>query len=119
VACDNCAACGIIEQPYGVEIHSTDGIFIKQMVIPTAGTLVPQHSHTFDHLSMLATGAVRVWKDGVLVGDKVAPCGITIVAGSKHAFLALEDRTTIYCIHNLHGANDVGVLSEHQFAETA
>ena len=42
------------QQPYGVEIKMADGIFVKQMVLSRAGTMVPQHAHDYDHLSMLA-----------------------------------------------------------------
>lgn len=113
VDCKNCLE-GVVEQPHGVEIFTADGVFIKQMAIPKAGTMVPQHSHVFDHTSMLARGSVRVWKDGVLDGDVVAPAGIFIAAGIKHAFLALEDETIIYCIHNISRIGNVEIAEEHQ-----
>lgn len=101
------------EQPYGVEIHTADGVFIKQMVIPKSGTIIPQHSHRWDHTSMLAKGSVFVWKDGVLDKQYTAPAGIFIKAGVKHTFQSLDDDTIIYCIHNLHGEDAVKVLEEH------
>lgn len=104
-----------VEQPYGVEIHGADGVFIKQMIIPKAGTLVPQHSHTYDHTWMLALGSARLWEDGRLVGDKKSPCGITIKAGTKHTFMSLEDNTIGYCIHNVSRTGDVEIVEEHQF----
>lgn len=96
--------------------YSCDDVGVVQMYIEHRGTYVPQHSHTYNHLSMLATGAVRVWKDGKLMGDFAAPQGIEIEAGCKHKFLSLVDETIIYCIHNLHGALDVdaNVQDEHQ-----
>lgn len=102
------------EQPYGVEIRSTDDIFVKQMVIPKSGTIVPQHSHAYDHLSMLAVGSVRVWEDGEDKGVVKAPAGITIKSGVKHTFMSLEDNTIIYCIHNIARSGDVEILEEHQ-----
>ena len=104
------------EQPYGVEIYTVDGMFIKQMVIPKTGTLVPTHAHAWDHVSMLAIGAVKIWRDGV--GGEIvhAPTGIFIKAGVKHAFLALEDNTIIFCVHNLHSEAAVKVLEEHDLA---
>lgn len=101
------------EQPYGVEIKMSDGIFIKQMVIPRAGTYIPQHSHLYDHTSMLAAGSIRVWKDGECLGEFSAPTGILIEAGAKHTFLALEDGTTIYCIHNISRTGEVDIQDEH------
>ena len=61
--------------------------------IPKAGTYVPQHSHTYDHLSLLASGAMRAWCDGVHLGDFHAPAEIRIVAHAKHIFMALADET--------------------------
>lgn len=104
----------LIEQPPNVEIHMADDIFIKQIYIAKAGTYIPQHSHKYAHTSMLATGSMRAWKDGVLVGDLTAPTGILIEAGTKHTFLSLVDNTTIYCIHNLSRSDVIEVLEEHQ-----
>jgi quercetin dioxygenase-like cupin family protein len=101
-------------QPPVVEIHMADDIFIKQMAIAKAGTLIPQHSHRYDHSSLVAAGAVRLWQDGVLVGDFTAPAGILIAAGRKHLFMALADATVVYCIHNLARSQTVEILSEHQ-----
>lgn len=109
----------MVDQPPIVEFHTADGLFIKQMFIAKAGTLIPQHSHAWDHTSMLATGSVRLWADGVRVGDFQAPTGILIKAGVKHLFQSLEDGTTVYCIHNLHGEEAVKVLAEHQLVDAA
>lgn len=104
-------------QPHGVEIYMTDGIFIKQMVVPLRMTYVPQHSHKYDHTSMLAAGSVKVWADDVYMGTYKAPCGILIKKGVKHKFLTLEDKTMIYCIHNLKDSDVVEVLEEHHLTE--
>jgi len=103
-----------MRQPDSVEIKMCDGIFVKSMMIHAKGTVVPQHSHTYDHLSMLARGAVRIWKDGVLWGDFEAPTGIRIDAHTKHKFLSLEDDTLIYCIHNIRDAEQVDIFEENQ-----
>ncbi len=99
--------------PEGIEIYTADGIFIKQMVLEYVGQVVPQHSHVYEHLSMLAVGKVRLWKDDVLVGDFTAPTGITIAAHCKHTFLSLQP-SIIYCIHNVARTGEVSVESEHR-----
>jgi len=104
-------------QPYGIEVYTSDGVFIKEMHIPDAGTVVLQHSHQYDHVSLLATGSVRAWADGVEIGDYVAPKGIEIKAGVKHTFLSLEDETVIYCIHNVARQGDVQILEEHHIVK--
>jgi quercetin dioxygenase-like cupin family protein len=101
------------EQPYGVEFYTADGVGIKEMHIPKAGTYVPQHSHVYGHTSLLALGSVRVWQDDRLIGDFEAPKGIFIPAGVKHKFLSLVDETIVYCIHNTSRTGKIEVQDEH------
>lgn len=100
-------------QPISTEIKMLDGIFVKSMVVRDAGTLIPQHSHTYDHLSALVKGSVRLSVDGVEKGIFKAPAGILIEAGTKHLFETLEDNTAILCIHDLHAAEEVSIEEEH------
>lgn len=102
------------DQPYEVDIMMADGIFIKQITVPNAMTLIPQHAHVYDHTSMIAVGAFRVWKDGALLGDIHAPTGLLIEAGAKHAFLSLTDGATLYCIHNVSRTGEMEIQEEHQ-----
>jgi len=111
MSCESCELC--IEQPPEWEHVSVDGIFIKQMYLKDAGTLIPQHSHVYDHTSMLAKGRVRLWADNELKGEFEAPCPLFIKAKVKHTFLSLEPDTLIYCIHNEAHRQ---VFEEHQFA---
>lgn len=104
------------EQPISTDIYMADGVFAKTMVIQKADTLVPQHSHTFPHMSVLVRGSVRVWKDGCEIGDYVAPDGIFIPAKSKHTFRSLEDNTIILCVHDIGTAESVSIHEEHQLA---
>jgi hypothetical protein len=98
----------------GVEIHTCDGVFLKQYHFPLAGMIAPQHQHLWDHLTMLARGAMHIWKDGVHMGRFDAPCGIEIKAGVKHTFQTIEPDTVLYCVHNLHSADKVTILAEHE-----
>jgi hypothetical protein len=102
-----------IELP-DVEFALADGIFIKQMFLERAGIYVPQHSHEYDHASMVAAGAVRLWRDGELIGDFKAPLPIHIAAGTKHTFMSLEPGTVVYCIHRTDRTGQVEVREEHQ-----
>lgn len=106
-----------VDQPPVVEWTMQDGVFIKQMYIAKAGTLIPQHSHEYDHTSMLAVGSVRLVADGVHLGDFKAPKPIVIKKGVKHLFQSLEDDTIIYCVHNLHSAEAVAVMEEHELLD--
>ena len=81
-------------QPIETNIHICEGLFVKHAVFEE-DTYIPQHSHETEHLSVVATGATRVWQDGELMGDYRAPAGIVIKARVKHLFLALEPMTTV------------------------
>jgi quercetin dioxygenase-like cupin family protein len=102
------------QPPDDVEFHTIDSVFIKQMRIAKAGTFIPQHSHVYEHASMLAKGSVRVYEDGKMTGEHSAPTCLSIKAGVKHTFESLEDDTIIYCIHNLMRSEIVEILEEHQ-----
>ncbi len=90
------------EQPHGPEWVFADGVMIRTMIIPHAGTTVPQHSHIYDHTSFVACGiATLIHEDGRqvrIVGPAPAP---PIKAGVKHLFRAEVDGTTVLCIHNI------------------
>lgn len=106
-----------IEQPPDVSFALEDGVFVKQMFLAEAGTVVPQHSHAYAHTSMLAVGSVRVWCDDELLGDFKAPRPIAINAGCKHTFLTLEPGTLLYCIHNVSRTGEVEVLAHHEIGD--
>jgi quercetin dioxygenase-like cupin family protein len=104
----------LVEQPVQVDFHTADQVFVKQMVVKRAGTFIPQHSHCYDHTTMVATGRVAVWVDGEPLGNFTAPAALLMRSGTKHLFETLEDNTTLYCIHNLSHGGAVQVLEEHE-----
>ena len=107
-------------QPAG-HVHIYGGTFVKEMLTPDAGTLIPQHAHRHPHLSYLAAGSVRVWADDVLLGDYMAPAAIKIAAEVKHRFLTLEPWTLVLCIHAVGVVEAVDeadlIHEEHQLVE--
>jgi quercetin dioxygenase-like cupin family protein len=76
------------------------GVFAKTWTVLDRGTLLPQHSHEFSHISYIVSGVVRVWCGDDQLGDFAAPCAIKIRAHEKHSFLTMTDNVTILCIHN-------------------
>ena len=102
------------EQPISTEIRMADGVFTKSMVVRRAGTVIPQHSHRFDHVSVLVRGAVRVVTDDEDLGEFTAPCGILIRAGVKHLFKTITDDTIVLCVHDIGTAEGVKIDEEHQ-----
>ncbi len=89
------------EQPDSVEFSLSDNIFVKSGLFIRSGRIVPQHSHEYDHTTLVATGAVMAWCDDAYMGEFEAPCPIFIKAGCKHVFKTTKDNTLIYCIHNI------------------
>lgn len=108
VCTGDCSAC--FAQPDQSNLFQADGIGVMQWSFPDAGTVVPQHAHAYDHLTMLATGGVAVWVDGTKTGEFKAPTGITIKAGVSHTFKTLAPGTTFYCIHNVERTGRIEVL---------
>ena len=99
------------EQPPVWEFVDCNGIFIKQMPLKDAGMAVPQHAHDYDHYTMLATGSLKVIKDGVEIGVFKAPKPIFIEAGAKHLLISMEPNTLAYCIHRV---DRMGIAEEHK-----
>lgn len=116
----DCANCfppldfALKKPPVQVTVSEADGVHVAQIHIPAEGTYVPQHSHVYDHTTMLAVGKVRIWVEGDLVGDFEAPRAIKIPAEKKHTFLSLTDGVVFYCIHNISRTGQVQELEQHQ-----
>ena len=87
------------DRPY-VAISCVSNVFIKQMTFTKAGDLEEGHSHTFDHVTLLASGKIRLNALGKST-DFTAPHHIFIKAGVNHELVALEDNTVVHCIHAL------------------
>lgn len=105
------------DQPDITDIKIVDGVFVKMMHFRHAEMVVPQHAHSYDHLSVCSAGAVRVWADDRLMGEFQAPAAIVIKARVKHRFLTLVAPTTLWCIHNAdraEGDEDVAIHEEHR-----
>jgi len=89
-----------------------DGVAIKQMHLEREGWFVKQHRHVYDHVTLLATGSMRVWMGDNAPVDYVAPYPITVKAGVTHSMQALADNTVAYCIHNVSRTGEIDVHLE-------
>lgn len=105
------------EQPEEQNFQLADGIFIKAGLFKKEQTVIPQHSHEYDHTSFIATGAVDAWADDEYLGRFDAPAAIFIAAKRKHTFVTLKPDTQIFCIHNIsrNGQIDIHDLHELHF----
>lgn len=79
-----------------IEHHFSSGVYAKQTLIPE-GVCLEQHKHTFDHMSILASGRAQVdVEDSTLVLD--GPAVIEIVANKAHKVTAITP-CVWFCIH--------------------
>ena len=76
--------------------HFGAGVYAKETRIP-AGSILVQHKHKHDHLSILASGSVELVVDDVKSVIH-APACITIEANKHHGVKSLTD-VVWYCIH--------------------
>lgn len=86
----------------GVSHHFGGGAYAKEVVIPK-GTWLQQHSHPYDHLSILAKGSVTVEAGGVKSWHTGPEC-MVIKAGIKHSVTALTDAVW-FCVHATEDTN--------------
>ena len=92
----------MIELPDGPEvaIGCVANLWSKMMHFKKAGDTEYGHTHTFDHMTLLARGKIKLTVDGV-GSEFIAPQMIYIKAGKLHELMALEDDSLAYCIHAL------------------
>lgn len=93
--------------------HFGGGVYARQGNI-RKGSAVQKHSHTYDHLSILGSGKVKLVSE---LGEQeyTAPTCIEIKAGVEHAIIALED-CVWFCIHSVEHA-DVDDLDSVKIGE--
>jgi hypothetical protein len=65
------------------------------------------HSHPFDHISMLSRGKIKITV-GEHTKEFTAPQMIFIKKDMEHQLVALEDDTTVLCIHAIRDGDAVG-----------
>ncbi len=83
-----------------IKLGCVANLFSRQMHFRKAGDFELGHTHAFDHLTLLASGSLRVTVNGAATVFK-APQMIYIKAEHHHELEALEDDTVAYCIHAL------------------
>lgn len=105
-------------QPIVTDITMADGIFAKHILVQKAFTWVPQHSHEWDHISLISAGKLAAFCGEQFLGTFEAPRAIMIKAGQKHTFHTLADNTVITCIHRIDRTGEIDVEEEHEFVRT-
>jgi quercetin dioxygenase-like cupin family protein len=83
-----------------VNLGVVANMFVRQMVFEKVGYCEHGHEHTFDHLTLLASGKLLV-EVNEQETEFQSPCMIYIKKDVTHKLTALEDNTVAYCIHGL------------------
>lgn len=89
-----------------IKLGCVANLFSRMMHFTRAGDIEIGHKHSFDHLTLLASGSLKV----VVEGNETvfnAPHMIYIHKDKIHELVALEDNTVAYCIHALRDGNGV------------
>lgn len=88
-----------------------DNVFVKLHYFKNVGDTHDGHAHTFDHITLLASGRVLMKHDN---GEQefTAPHLIVTPKGIVHQFIALEPNTVFCCIHAIRDEEGNIVLPE-------
>jgi quercetin dioxygenase-like cupin family protein len=83
-----------------ISIGCVSNMYTRMMVFAKAGDIEVGHSHQFDHMTLLASGRVRITTGDA---EKVfsAPNIVYIKKDVVHQLEALEPNTVVFCIHAL------------------
>jgi hypothetical protein len=103
------------------KITAAANLWIRQMFFENIGDIHDGHSHTYDHLTLLAHGRLRVSiidEQGQRIStDFTAPHMIWIEKGKVHDLESLEPGTVSYCVHALRSEESQGaeIIDPDQF----
>lgn len=93
------------------DIKIVDNVFVKMHLFNHAGDTHEGHSHTFDHITLLSSGSVKMIHDKGEAEYK-APHLIVTPKGIKHQFIALEPNTVFCCIHAICEKNELDAIAD-------
>jgi quercetin dioxygenase-like cupin family protein len=92
-----------------ISIGCVANLYSRMMHFVKAGDTEYGHVHQFDHLTLLASGSLKVTVEGK-VSQFNAPHMIYIHKDKNHELVALEDNTVAYCIHALRDKTTEDIL---------
>lgn len=92
------------------DLKIVDNVFVKLHHFLNAGDTHDGHSHSFDHITLLANGSVKMIHDKGEAEYK-APYLIVTPKGIKHQFIALEANTVFCCIHAIREKDELNAVA--------
>lgn len=85
-------------------VETKAGIYFRSVFLPFKGTTIPQHVHTEDHATLVGRGKARLYVNDRFQEDIEEGHAVTLKAGQKHSFEALEDNTRLICVWDVEAA---------------
>ena len=112
-------------------IEIVDNVFVKMFTLAKAGDIHDGHAHTFNHITLLAKGIVKMRMSGFgpddiaankgrnavdLVPSKFyhAPTVILTPKGIVHEFEAVSDDCLLCCIHAIRDGDGIDDIAPHE-----
>ena len=103
------------------DLMIVDNVFVKMMHFYYKGDVTERdgHSHTFDHITLLARGSVlmEVLEEGGTAKEYKAPKLIVTPKNTRHKFTALEADTVVCCIHAIRNGDDVDDIAPQNISQ--
>jgi quercetin dioxygenase-like cupin family protein len=95
------------------DLKIVDNVFVKMHRFLNVGDTHEGHAHTFDHITLLATGKALMKHDN---GEQefTAPHLIITPKGITHQFIALEPNTVFCCIHAIRDGSEVDDIASSE-----
>jgi len=92
-----------------IKVGCVANIFSRMMHFENIGDIEYGHSHTYDHLTLLASGKLKITIDNQST-EFIAPHMIFIKKEKIHILESLEPNTIAYCIHALKNKDTEDIL---------
>ena len=92
------------------DLKIVDNVFVKMHLFNHEGDTHEGHTHAFDHITLLASGSVKMVHDKGEAEYK-APHLIVTPKGIKHKFTALEPNTVFCCIHAIREKDELDSIA--------
>lgn len=79
-------------------IDEVGGFLFRTVLLQKPGTIIPQHKHDTDHVTLVCAGAGRLWVNGEWRGDYEAFSAVEVKAGDTHLWQSLHRYTRFSCL---------------------
>lgn len=99
-----------------IDLQIVDNVWVKYYFFPDIGGTHEGHAHTFDHITLLATGKILMKHDN---GEQefTAPHLIVTPKGIVHQFITLEPNTVFCCIHAIRDGDGVDDIAPQEITK--